>query len=200
MKQNKARLALSGVIGLWLSLATAGISAEQSERPFLHPLFSDHVVLQRHVKVPVWGWASPGSKITVTFGGQTKVATAGTDGKWSVRLDKMEVSAEPRILTVIGSDQSVSVKDVLVGDVWLCSGQSNMEMGIGACNATTDIAQADFPGIDSFPGGGGNRPMPLVTLQLGNGVARFVGRLLGRRIFLRKGTVPTIKDPDWIDS
>src|SRR5262245_1980843 len=95
--------------------------------PFLHPLFSDHMVLQRDVKVPVWGWANPGAKVTVTFGGQTKTAVAEADGKWMVRLNAMGVFAEPRTLTVSSSEanQNVTIQDVLVGDVWLCSGQSN---------------------------------------------------------------------------
>src|SRR5437764_2558245 len=117
--------------------------------PFLHPLFSDHVVLQRGVKVPVWGWANPGVKVTVMFAGQTKTALAQPDGKWMVQLDRLSVSTQPRTLTVksTAGGESVTVHDVLVGDVWLCSGQSNMEMGIAACNATNDIAEANFPQI-----------------------------------------------------
>jgi sialate O-acetylesterase len=104
-------------------------------------------VLQRGAKVPVWGWASPGTKITVTFGNQAKTAVAQADEKWMVRLGAMAVSAEPRVMTVTSSagGEPITIQDVLVGDVWLCSGQSNMEMGIGACNATNDIAQANFP-------------------------------------------------------
>jgi sialate O-acetylesterase len=147
MKASKPLPVFCGVLTVWLSLAAAAIAGEQSERPFLHPLFSDHAVLQRQVKVPVWGWSSPGAKVTVTFGKQTKMATVQPDGRWSVRLDAMPASTEPRDLIVTGSEQAVTIHDVLVGDVWLCSGQSNMEMGIGACNATTDIAQADFPQI-----------------------------------------------------
>jgi sialate O-acetylesterase len=147
MKANKSLPVFFGVLTVWLSVAAVAIAAEQSERPLLHPLFSDHAVLQRQVKVPVWGWSTPGTRVTVQFGKQTKAATVQADGRWSVRLDAMPASAEPLDLIVIGSEQSVTIHDALVGDVWLCSGQSNMEMGIGACNATTDIAQADFPQI-----------------------------------------------------
>jgi sialate O-acetylesterase len=128
----------------------SGLAAESSPPlPFLHPLFSDHAVLQRGVKVPVWGWAGPGTKVTVNFAGQSKTAVAQADGKWMVYLSAMTASAEPRTLTVSGSaaDEKISVHDVLVGDVWLCSGQSNMEMGIAACNVTNEIAQANFPQI-----------------------------------------------------
>lgn len=123
-------------------------AAEPGPRlPFLHPLFSDHVVLQRGLKVPIWGWTTPGATVTVRFAGQTKTAVAQADGKWMVHLNALRASAEPRTLEVSSSDQNVAVPDVLVGDVWLCSGQSNMEMGIAACNATNDIAQANFPQI-----------------------------------------------------
>jgi len=125
----------------------AALGAERAELPFVHPLFSDHVVLQRHAKVPIWGWASPGTKFTVKFAGQTKVAVTEPDGTWLVRLDPMPASSQARVMSITAGDneRSVTIQDVLVGDVWLCSGQSNMEMGIGACNATSDVANADFP-------------------------------------------------------
>lgn len=128
-------------------LTVAGAAESARPLPFLHPLFSDHVVLQRGVKVPVWGWANPGTQVMVVFGSQRKTAVAQADGKWTVHLNAMAASAEPRELKVTGpgAQEDVTVHDVLVGDVWLCSGQSNMEMGIAACNATNDIAHADFP-------------------------------------------------------
>ncbi|HTL57808.1 MAG TPA: sialate O-acetylesterase [Candidatus Limnocylindrales bacterium] len=146
MKRNKTSLTVAAVLVFCLGI-TSLLAVDQIEHPFVHPLFSDHAVLQRQVRVPVWGWALPGTKITVSFAGQTQVTTTGRDGKWLVRLNKMPAMAEPTDLTVTSSQQSVTIHDVLVGDVWLCSGQSNMEMGIGACNATTDIAQADFPQV-----------------------------------------------------
>lgn len=139
------------VARLFALLCLLHVSGAEPARdlPFAHPLFSDHMVLQRNAKVPVWGWASPGTKVQVSFAGQTKTATAGVDGKWMVRLSPLRVSSEPRELTITdaAAGRTVRVSDVLVGDVWLCSGQSNMEMGIGACNATNDIRQADFPQI-----------------------------------------------------
>ncbi len=150
MKPKNAWMIISRVLVLSLLAWNCAKAADSTPSlPFLHPLFSDHAVLQRGVKVPVWGWTKPGAKVTVTFGGQTKTAVAQADGKWMVHLSAMPVSVEPHALTVNSpaDNQSVSVQDVLVGDVWLCSGQSNMEMGIGACNATNDIAQANFPHI-----------------------------------------------------
>lgn len=132
-----------------LSLFLTVSSVAHAALPLLHPLFSDHAVLQRDSKVPVWGWADPGTRITVRFAGQEKIALAGDDGKWSTTLDPMAASSEGRTLTVSSQvpDQQSSITDVLVGDVWLCSGQSNMEMGVGLCNVPEEIAKADHPGI-----------------------------------------------------
>ena len=133
-------------VSLLIFVAAPKIEAA-TEHPFLHPLFCDHAVLQRGVPVPVWGWSAPGSKIMVAFAGQSRSAVAGADGKWMVKLKSMRVSAEPRVLSVTNSTthESAAINDVLVGDVWLCSGQSNMEMGMMLCNATNDIATANFP-------------------------------------------------------
>lgn len=90
--------------------------------------FSDHMVLQRDLPVPVWGTAGPGEKVTVKFAGQEKSATADANGKWMVKLDPLKVSSEPRPLVVqsaIANSQS-TIQDVLVGEVWVGSGQSNM--------------------------------------------------------------------------
>ncbi len=132
-----------------LILAAMPRAAAAAEHPFLHPLFCDHAVLQRGGPVPVWGWSAPGSSVTVTFAGQSRTAVVGPDGKWLVKLEAMRASAKPRSLSVTNSNthESAVVNDVLVGDVWLCSGQSNMEMGVGICNATNDIANANFPQI-----------------------------------------------------
>lgn len=112
---------------LFAFLWTACLQAAD-ERPLLHPLFTDHAVLQRGCAVPVWGWTDPGTKLTIKFAGQSKHATAAADGKWSCSLDPLEASFESRVLTVetTPSGTRADVRDLLVGDVWLCSGQSNM--------------------------------------------------------------------------
>jgi len=94
----------------------------------LNPLFTDHTVLQRNHAVPVYGTATPGEEVTVEFAGQTRTAIADATGHWQVRLDPMAASEESRILKVSSSiaDQQLAIRDVLVGDVWLCAGQSNM--------------------------------------------------------------------------
>lgn len=88
--------------------------------------FSDHMVLQRDAKVPIWGTAAPGAKVTVSFAGQTVSGKADKSGSWRVELTPMSASAQDRTLTVTGDGRKQTLKNVLVGDVWLGSGQSNM--------------------------------------------------------------------------
>jgi sialate O-acetylesterase len=119
----------------------------------LAALFSEHMVLQRDRPVPVWGWADPGEKITVEFAGQKKTATAGAGGRWEAKLDAMAASAEPRTLTAASETggRTVQVRDVLVGEVWLGSGQSNMAMSMGGViNAAAEKAAANWPLIRMF--------------------------------------------------
>ncbi len=96
----------------------------------LAAIFSDHMLLQRDKTVPVWGWSEPGEQITVEFAGQKKTTVANADGKWFVKLEPLPACAEPRTLTVSTSASRSRicrlVQDVLVGEVWLGSGQSNM--------------------------------------------------------------------------
>jgi len=96
-------------------------------------VFGDHMVLQREMPVPVWGWADPGEKVTVSFAGASATATADNRGNWALKLPAMPASAESRELSVAGSS-TLTLKDVLVGEVWLCGGQSNMESELNWCN------------------------------------------------------------------
>jgi sialate O-acetylesterase len=105
----------------------------------LPSVFTDHLVLQRGAPAPVWGWADAGEKITVTFAGQTKTATADAAGKWLVKLEALSASTEPRELTVAGKDSSVKISDVLVGDVFLASGQSNMGFPLFAAQNAAEV-------------------------------------------------------------
>jgi sialate O-acetylesterase len=88
------------------------------------------MVLQRGLPVPIWGWAAPDEKVIVEFGGQKKTTKADGDGHWEVRLSKLDASSTPRSMTIIGSE-TITLTNILVGEVWLCSGQSNMEKPIG---------------------------------------------------------------------
>jgi hypothetical protein len=112
------------------------------------------MVLQRDMPVPVWGTAKPGAKITVTFGQQEKTAETGKDGKWLVRLDALKASAEPAQLTVksLTGDQPVTIADVLVGDVWFCSGQSNMEWVMKQFKTEEDVGKAVWHVADTKVG------------------------------------------------
>jgi sialate O-acetylesterase len=112
-------------------------------------LFNNHAVLQRDQPLPVWGWANPGEKIRVELGDQSAETVTDPMGKWLVRLGPQPVTKTPLSLRVIGS-KTIELQDILLGDVWLCSGQSNMEFPLGACDAATDIQAADFPLIRHF--------------------------------------------------
>lgn len=94
--------------------------------------FCDHAVLQRGAEVPVWGWSAPGTQITVTFAGQTETATADDVGKWMVTLDPLKASFDPEEMVVSDDkEKTLTVKNILVGEVWMASGQSNMQWKTG---------------------------------------------------------------------
>lgn len=112
----------------------------------MHKLFSDDMLLQRDTIVPVYGYAEPGEEVTVKFGDQTVSAKAGLDGRWMVKLQKMPANSNPQDMTVTGKN-TITLKNILVGDVWLASGQSNMAFGLGGCNAPKDIETANYPQI-----------------------------------------------------
>jgi sialate O-acetylesterase len=104
------------------------------------------MVLQRGVKAPIWGWTTPGDKVTVTVAGKKASAVADADGKWMAKVGPLKAGG-PYTLTISGP-KDVTLENVLAGDVWICSGQSNMEMGIGAAaNAEQEIAASDYPMI-----------------------------------------------------
>ena len=85
------------------------------------------MLLQRRLEAPVWGWAEAGEEVSVQFAGQEKSATADENGKWMVRLDALEASSKGRALVVkVKGKNTITLTDVLVGDVWICSGQSNL--------------------------------------------------------------------------
>ena len=141
--------------------AAAGLATAE---PKLDALFQDHMILQRDRPAAVWGTAVPGEQVTVRFADQTKQTQAEADGRWQVKLDAMPASAEGRMLTA----GTQSRQDVLVGDIWLCSGQSNMAMAVRECdNAEQEIAAANYPGIRYFPVAGAPSPKPLGSVKGG---------------------------------
>lgn len=115
----------------------------------LPAVFSDHMVLQRDASVSVWGWADPDESIRVSIADQSVNAQANGDGRWQVELAAMEAGG-PFALVVKGNNE-VAIEDVLIGEVWLCSGQSNMAMQVqGAMNFDAERAAADLPKIRMF--------------------------------------------------
>jgi sialate O-acetylesterase len=118
--------------------------------PGLPALFSDHAVLQRASAVPVWGKAAPGEAVQVSLGKTSQGTVAGPEGRWRVVLDLSQAPAEPQTLVVAGI-KTLTVKDVLVGEVWLASGQSNMAWAVRSCTgAKADIAASTNPSIRHF--------------------------------------------------
>jgi len=108
------------------------------------------MVLQRDMAVPVWGWAEAGEEVTVSFAGQTKKTKTGDDGKWTVSLDPLKANENGSALTITGKNK-ITLENVLVGEVWICSGQSNMEWAIRqSMNPKEEAAAANYPQIRLF--------------------------------------------------
>jgi sialate O-acetylesterase len=122
-------LSLAGALIALVSLPASAAHAQQAKRPLLHALFRDHSVLQRGQPIPVWGNAAPGDEVRVSLAASSTKVRADYDGHWEVRLPAMKAGG-PYALRVVSNDASQSIDDVMVGDVWLCSGQSNMELQV----------------------------------------------------------------------
>jgi len=138
------------VAGLALLVAAPSVSVAEVKLP---AVIASNMVLQRDMPVPIWGTADAGEKVTVAFAGQTKTATADESGRWIVRLDPLKASAKGRTLVVqsaIGNRKS-EMTNVLVGEVWVGSGQSNMQWSVTrALNPKEEVAAAKWPKIRLF--------------------------------------------------
>ncbi|HZK82448.1 MAG TPA: hypothetical protein VFC46_15305, partial [Humisphaera sp.] len=156
MLNPKHILASAAVVGsIFASYASAAVK--------LPNVISDHMVLQRETSAPIWGTATPGEKVTVKFRDQEKTAEAGKDGKWIVKLTDLKVGG-PDELTVKG-ENAITIKDVLVGEVWLGSGQSNMQMTVpsfsGKDKVLEKLADASYPKLRLIsPNGKWNEATP----------------------------------------
>ncbi len=140
---------MMGTLTLALALLAGPRAEEGQGRPFLHPLFTDHVVLQRDAPIPVWGWAEPGQRVKVALAGQSVETTVDPQGKWLAKLGPYPAGG-PHVLSVTGPKEA-EVKDILVGDVWICSGQSNMEWPVASSDhAKREIESAQYPRIRLF--------------------------------------------------
>jgi len=171
--------------------------------------FSDHMVLQRDMKVPVWGTADPGEDVTVTFGDKNAETKADANGKWRVDLDPSPANATSQTLTVKGNN-TVVFSDILVGDVWICSGQSNMGIQLGeSYHADTDVPAANDPLLRLFKVSDGTSIKPEEDVELVNkkqwlpctpdeakqftAVGYFYGRELRKDINIPIGLIASIK-------
>ncbi|MEI6678064.1 MAG: sialate O-acetylesterase [Mariniphaga sp.] len=115
----------------------------------LPPFFNCNMVLQQGIEIPVWGWASPGEKVTVTLDKNVAKTRTGKNGKWRVNLPKMSYGG-PFKMTVSGKNFR-TIENIMIGEVWVCSGQSNMEFHVsGTKNAAAEIAAANYPEIRFF--------------------------------------------------
>ena len=142
MRYHKSlRITVLGLLSVcWASSVPAAVK--------LPAMIGDNMVLQQGRPVPIWGWADKGEEVTVTVGNQKHATKAGDDGRWKVALNELK-PGDPLEMTVKGSSgNTITVKNVLVGEVWVCSGQSNMEMGITMCDkAQEEIPAANYPQI-----------------------------------------------------
>jgi len=132
-------------------LVTCNLSVVTAEVT-LPAVVGDHMVLQHGRPVAIWGWADPGETVSVTIAGQSASAAVGSDRRWQVTLPKLNPSAEPTEMRIQGSSGSRRiVKDILVGEVWFCTGPSNIFWPVSRCdNAKQEIAAADYPKIRFF--------------------------------------------------
>lgn len=113
----------------------------------LPAIIGNHMVLQQKLANPIWGWDTPGAKITVSFAGQSYSATAASDGKWMVKLAPLPANSTPQTLSIAGSSK-VELEDVLIGEVWMCSGQSNMGFTLTQdWNGDLESAASNLPGV-----------------------------------------------------
>ena len=128
-------------------------SANAEARPLkLHAIFTSHMVLQRDKPIVIWGWADAGDKVSVKFGGQKAEATAkGDEGRWEVTFPARKTSADPLAFVATTGDEKVAMDDILVGDVWVANGQSNMAFPMGkTTEADFEIPQANLPLLRHF--------------------------------------------------
>lgn len=177
-------------------------------QPLLPKLFGDSMVLQRDLPIKIWGWATPGETVTVKLHGQMRQATTGADGKWKLQLDS-EKAGGPYDMEVHGRTSRI-LKGILFGDVWVCSGQSNMEFPVKGwsevINAEEEIRNASYPGIRLFTVEKNIAALPAEDVKGGNWqrcdpgtISPFsaVGYFFGRAIHQRTGVPIGLINTTW---
>jgi sialate O-acetylesterase len=114
----------------------------------VHNAFGENMVLQRDKELKVWGWADKDEAVTVDFSGQSTQTKADNDGKWSVKIGPFKANSDPQVLTIKGAGNTITLKNILMGDVWLCGGQSNMEHELESIyHADMEVPCANYPNI-----------------------------------------------------
>ena len=187
----------------WLiAVVLASISVKATADVKLPVLIHDHMVIQRGAKFTAWGWAKPGEKVSVAMGENKAEAVTGENGMWNCQLAAMEANDKPVEMTVAGTN-TITVKDILVGDVWFCAGQSNMALALKVCdNGAEEVAKATQPTIRLFlAGAAGPRPLREDLNSLGwsvcdpahaasfSGVAYYFGRKLNEELKVPIGLI-----------
>jgi len=149
MSRTLTSLYISATLALFTGAASAAPPQDAAAPPFVSPVFGDHMVLQRGKPNLIWGWAQPGDAVRVDIGDSSATATAAADGRWQARIQPPPAGG-PYTVKIAGR-QTVELYDVLVGDVWICAGQSNMQFGLaGARNGAEEVKNADHPQIRFF--------------------------------------------------
>jgi len=147
MKRGNFATTKTGLILLviWLFTASTTVLGDVT----LPHIFGSSMVMQRDMVLPVWGWAEAGEEVTVEFAGQKVQSKADANGNWQVKLAAMKAGG-PYEMAINGKNR-INLKDILIGEVWVCSGQSNMAMGVGAAlNGKQEMADANYPQIRLF--------------------------------------------------
>ena len=174
-------------------------AAGQGSLPFLSPVFTDHMVLQRDQTNTFWGWTAPGTDVSVEVAGHRGHGVADAKGKWMARFSPPQTGG-PYTVTITGP-KKVELSDVLVGDVWICSGQSNMEFGIGMTNnSAAEIAAANDDNLrlcllphQISPDSAAHRPRRLGPMYSGQRRPGRMEWIFRRRILLRPRTAQAIE-------
>lgn len=145
--QQRVRRSLAAAVMAGLAMSVGQSAMADVKMP---AVLSDHMVLQQEMPIPVWGTAEAGEEVTVTFGTDKASTKADAKGNWEVKLAALKANNKPEDLVVSGKNK-VELKDILVGEVWVCSGQSNMSFGMGGTkNHEKEIAEANYPEIRLF--------------------------------------------------
>lgn len=164
----KRFLKLAGLALAMAGATTSNVLAQAGSEPLLADVFQDHAVLQRNRPIAVWGRAEPNADLTVTLAGATVAARAGADGRWRAELPALSAGG-PHELRVTQAGRAQVLGDLLIGDVWLCSGQSNMEFGVrSATNADTELAAAADADLRLLLVGRSSLPAPAEKMAPGS--------------------------------